>query len=365
MFDTMTLTKIVGGVCGTLLIFLMGNWVAESMYSMGGGHGDGAHQAYVIDTGEGDHGDEPAEEGPSFAELFVAADAGKGERVFGKCKACHKTEDGANSTGPFLHGVVGRDVGAAAGFGYSGSLVAVADVWTPDNLNAFLENPKGFAPGTAMAFSGLKKAEDRANVIAYLDQLDGDTYQMDVPAEEPAAEEAAAEEPAAEEPAAEDAAMEEPAAEEDAAAEEPAATEEEPATEMASAETETEAEEPAQEEPAADAGASGFAALVAAADPADGEKVYRKCKACHALEDGKNRVGPHLFNIVGRPVASAEGFSYTDALTGIGGDWTVDQLNAWLEDPKGFAPGNKMTFSGLRKEEDRAAVIAYLQSAGG
>lgn len=173
MLDTMTLTKAGGALCGTLLVFLLGNWAAELLYSTESGHGDHAEQAYVIDTGEDDgHGEEAVEEGPSFAEVLAEADAGKGEKVFSKCKACHKLEDGANATGPHLYGVVGRAVGSVDGFGYSGSLVAVADVWTPENLDHFLENPKGFAPGTKMSFSGLKKIDDRANLVAYLDSLD-------------------------------------------------------------------------------------------------------------------------------------------------------------------------------------------------
>ncbi|MEM9717575.1 MAG: cytochrome c family protein, partial [Pseudomonadota bacterium] len=72
--------------------------------------------------------------------------------------------------GPYLHGVVGRNVGSADGFGYSGNLVAVADVWTPEALDGFLESPSGYAPGTTMAFAGLKKAADRANLIAYLNE---------------------------------------------------------------------------------------------------------------------------------------------------------------------------------------------------
>ncbi len=101
-----------------------------------------------------------------------AADAGKGEKVFGKCRACHKI-DGTDATGPHLNGVVGREIGAVAGFGYSGALEQVGDVWSPENLFAFLENPKGEAPGTTMSFAGLKKPEDRVNLIAYLDGLDG------------------------------------------------------------------------------------------------------------------------------------------------------------------------------------------------
>lgn len=171
MFDTMTFTKTLGALCGSLLIFLLAGWAAESLYHMGGGHGEHAEQAYVIETGEGEAAKEEAAE-VSFADVLAAADPEKGAKIFGKCKACHKVEQGANSTGPYLYGVVGRAVGTAEGFGYSGKLKAVADVWTPEHLNEFLTNPKGFAPGTAMSFAGLKKIEDRANVIAYLDSLD-------------------------------------------------------------------------------------------------------------------------------------------------------------------------------------------------
>ena len=354
MFDTMTLTKVVGAFCGALLIFLLGGWAAELIYHTGGGHGDGHEQAYVIDTGEDEGGEAEEDTGPSFEELFVAADASKGERIFNKCKACHQLEEGANGTGPYLHGVVGRDVGTADGFGYSGNLKPVADVWTPQNLSAFIENPAGYAPGTTMGFAGVKKIEDRANLIAFLDQTDGDTYEIEVPAA--AEEEAAAEEPTGETTDA--AASEDPATDE--ATDEAAS--EEPATEDAATE-EPAAEEPATEDAAADEGAGGFAAVVAAADPADGEKVWRQCRACHKMEDGANGVGPHMANVVGREIGSVEGFRYSDALQGLDGTWTADELNAWLEDPKAYAPGNKMSFRGLRKEEDRAAVIAYMQSA--
>ena len=92
--------------------------------------------------------------------------------MFRKCQACHKLEDGANSTGPYLYGVVGRDIAAAAGFGYSDALNGMEGDWTPEALNGFLENPKSYAAGTSMAFAGLPKVEDRANLIAYLDGLD-------------------------------------------------------------------------------------------------------------------------------------------------------------------------------------------------
>ena len=428
MFDTMTFTKIVGGLCGALLIFLMGKWAAELIYHGAGGHGEDHAQGYVIETGDdGSEGDSEADSGPSFAQLFVEADTGKGERVFNKCKACHSLEEGDNGTGPYLHGVVGRDVSSVDGFSYSGSLVAVADVWTPENLSHFLENPAGYAPGTAMGFSGLGSIEDRANLIAFLDQTDGDTYEMEVPEEasseeggdEAAAEEASAEgeeqtadegsseeqasedgssdEGAAEEQAAEEGSSDEGAAEEQAseegssdegAAEEQAAEEgssdegaaEEQASEEGSSD-EGAAEEQASEEGASDEGAaeeeaseeqssdegsseeqSGFASMVASADPADGEKVFRKCKACHVADSEQNRVGPHLVGLVGRDVASVEGFRYSSALEEFGGQWTEDRLNQWLENSNDLVPGNKMSFAGLKSEDDRAAVVAYIES---
>ena len=100
--------------------------------------------------------------------MMASADIGKGAKVFKKCAACHKLEAGANAAGPYLYNVVGRDVGAADGFNYSGALNEVADVWTPENLYYFLENPRGGAPGTSMGFAGLGKSEDRQNLIAYL-----------------------------------------------------------------------------------------------------------------------------------------------------------------------------------------------------
>jgi cytochrome c len=174
MLDTMTFTKIIGSFCGALLVFLLGKWAAETLYhSGGGGHGEEITAAYIIDTGSDEADAGAAEETVDFATLLASADAGAGEKVFGKCRACHKLEKGENATGPYLYGVVGRAVDAAEGFGYSGALEKVADVWSPENLNAFLENPKGYAPGTTMGFAGLKKPEERANLIAYLATIGG------------------------------------------------------------------------------------------------------------------------------------------------------------------------------------------------
>ncbi|MCL4125540.1 UNVERIFIED_CONTAM: hypothetical protein GTU68_031077 [Idotea baltica] len=170
MFDTMTLTKALGGICGTLLVFLLGSWAAEEIYHAGG-HGDHA-QSYVIPVEGGDEVAAEVDEGPAFADVFAVASAEDGAGLWRACSACHALEQGENGVGPYLYGVVGREVAASEGFSYSGNLIAVNDVWTPEELNLFLENPKGYAPGTAMGYNGMRKIEDRANLIAYLDSLD-------------------------------------------------------------------------------------------------------------------------------------------------------------------------------------------------
>jgi len=172
MFDTMTITKAGGAICGTLLVYLLGAWGAELIYHGGGGHGDHHEAAYVIEVEDDDQGGE-VEEVIEFAAYWAAADAAEGEGLWRGCQSCHALAEGENGVGPYLYGVVGRDVGAADGFGaYSGALSEAADVWTPENLFNFLESPKGYAPGTSMGYNGMRKPEDRANIIAYLDSLD-------------------------------------------------------------------------------------------------------------------------------------------------------------------------------------------------
>ena len=166
MFDTMTLTKIGGAVFGSLLILLLGKWAAEEIYHMDS-HGE---SAYVIEVEDAAPAEEVAE--ISIEEMMASADIGKGAKVFRKCSACHKLEAGDNGVGPYLYGVVGREVASADGFGYSGALAGLGGAWNAAELNGFLEKPKEYAPGTTMGFAGLKKPEDRANVIAYLESID-------------------------------------------------------------------------------------------------------------------------------------------------------------------------------------------------
>lgn len=170
--DTMESTKIVGSLCGALLVFLLLGWAGESLYHVGAsGHGDGEHTSgYPIEVAEASGSGEAKEE-VSLQELMAQADTGKGKKVFSKCKACHKIEAGANGTGPTLFNVVDRDIGGEAGFEYSGAMASFEGDWTIDNLNAFLIKPAAYVNGTKMSFAGLKKEMDRANLIAYLQTL--------------------------------------------------------------------------------------------------------------------------------------------------------------------------------------------------
>lgn len=168
MLDTMTMTKVVGAGCGSLLVLLLGSWAAEAIYTTATpAHGDEEHaQAYTIDTGASEDAGEEA--GVPFADLLAAADVAAGEKVFAKCKACHKL-DGTNGTGPHLDGIVDKAKAASEGFAYSPALAAMSgESWTPENLDAFLENPRGYVPGTKMGFAGLPNPEERANLVAWL-----------------------------------------------------------------------------------------------------------------------------------------------------------------------------------------------------
>ena len=105
------------------------------------------------------------------APAFAAGDAAAGEKVFAQCKACHENEKGVNKVGPTLKGVVGRKAASVPDYKYSEAMIAKGAegvVWDEATLTAYLPDPKAFVPKTKMAFAGLKKPEDVANVIAYL-----------------------------------------------------------------------------------------------------------------------------------------------------------------------------------------------------
>lgn len=109
-----------------------------------------------------------------------------------------------------------------------------------------------------------------------------------------------------------------------------------------------------------------IAALLATADPAKGAEVFKKCAACHTInQGGANGVGPNLYGTLGEEIAHGKaGFAFSDALKKVGGTWNFDNMSEWLKSPRKFADGTKMTFAGLGKVEDRANLLAYLNQQG-
>ncbi|MBB1496857.1 cytochrome c family protein [Paracoccus sp. MC1862] len=173
MFNTMTVTKTAAALIGSLLFLMLASWFASSLYHVGyTGHvaeGEEIPQAYRIPVEDSSGGgeEEVVEEGPDLATLLASADPALGERAFGKCRSCHKL-DGTDGVGPHLNGVVGRDKAAVDGFNYSTAALEQEGAWEPENIDAFVTNPREYMPGTKMAFAGIKNAEERANLIAYL-----------------------------------------------------------------------------------------------------------------------------------------------------------------------------------------------------
>ena len=170
--DTFEWTKIGGALCGAFLFFLLLNWGTEIIY-----HGDDDYYgeqklAYYLEIEDSaDAKEESIETVVDFATLLASADIEKGKKVFGKCKSCHKLDDGANGVGPHLYKVINRDIGAIEGFKYSKALMGLEGVWSIEELNKYLTKPSEYAPGTAMSFAGLKKDKDRADLIEYLNTL--------------------------------------------------------------------------------------------------------------------------------------------------------------------------------------------------
>ena len=102
-------------------------------------------------------------------------------------------------------------------------------------------------------------------------------------------------------------------------------------------------------------------ALLAMGDLAHGEKVFKKCTACHMIAaDGKNMIGPNLWSVIGRTAGSVSDYKYSKAMVAYGKEWTFEEMNSYLIKPQAYIKGTKMAFAGLRKEKDRASVILYL-----
>jgi cytochrome c len=382
--------------------------------------------AYVIEVPEAaaQKGEAATAEAVPLPALLAQANPEKGASEAKKCAACHSEEKGgAIKIGPPLWGVVGRDIASVEGFEYSDALRGKEGQWTYENIFEFIHGPKEWAPGTKMTFAGIKSPEGRANLLVYLRTLSDQPVPLpEAAAAAPGPEQTAANEPASPTaPGEQSAAGQQPAASAPAGAGQPTAAAEPaapaPATQASGEQAEagqqpaasgpaetgqqTAAAEPAAPaaatansgeqaeagqqpaasgpaetgqqtaavrepapEGAAPAGAAGGVfALLAHADPAAGAKDARKCAVCHNFEEGGSaKLGPPLWGVIGRDIASVEGFAYSEALTGKEGAWDYERLDAFLAQPRNWAKGTKMAFAGLKKPEERADVILYLRS---
>ncbi|MDR3505653.1 MAG: cytochrome c family protein [Acidocella sp.] len=243
----------------------------------------------------------------SIIPLLAGADAAKGQAfVQQQCAACHTlTQGGANGVGPNLYGILGGPMFAHAGFSYSDAAKAKAKGnWDYDSMNAWLTSPSSFASGTDMSYAGIRNPQTRADVLAYLRSLASSPLPI-------------------------------------------------PAAPSASA-------APAQ---AAAPAAPGIDALFASADTTKGQAVFQQqCGVCHSIaKGGPNGVGPNLYGIVGAKAFSAPGFTYSSAVQAKAGQpWTPDSLSDWLKAPNSYASGTAMSFAGIKNDQIRADVIAYL-----
>jgi cytochrome c len=167
--DGFEVNKILGAILGTLLFTLALSIFAGGIFAPRLPAKPGYDIAVTEEAGHPGAGPSKAEPEVPIAELLAKADVQKGASVAKKCLACHTFDKGGpNKVGPNLWGVVGRDKGAIAGFAYSTNFKKMQGHWTPEELSKFLANPKAMVPGTSMAFIGLSKASERADVIAYL-----------------------------------------------------------------------------------------------------------------------------------------------------------------------------------------------------
>ncbi len=287
------------------------------------------HPHEVKASGAEASGEAAAPAAPAMPEpilgLIAKADADHGKSIAKACGACHNFDKGGpNGVGPNLWGVLTRGKAAKADFSYSDDMSKrKGEKWTYEDLNHFIWKPKSFVPGTKMTFPGLSKAQDRADVVAFLRTLTESPPPLPADAEIAAEAKELAPKPA-------------------------------PATESKSSEGSAAA--PTGPEPVAD--------LLAKADAEHGKMIAKACGACHNFDKGgPNGVGPNLWDVLNRGKAAKADFSYSDDMSKHKGEkWTYDDLNHFIWKPRSFVPGTKMTFPGLPKTQDRADVIAFLRT---
>jgi cytochrome c len=187
--DSFELNKIMGAVLGTLLFVMGAGFVAEAIYHPIENRGPG----YALpepEVAEAGGAAEAAAPAVPLGVLLASANAERGASAVKKCQSCHNFGAGEpNKQGPVLYDVVMRPEGSVPGFAYSEALLAhnaAGDVWTYENLNAFLTKPSEYAPGTKMNFAGVRTPEERADILAYLQSLSAEPKPFPAPEAAPA-----------------------------------------------------------------------------------------------------------------------------------------------------------------------------------
>jgi cytochrome c len=336
MASTLEMNKIVGAVLVGGLVSMLAGAIAHILVNPGH-HGGGGEVAGAMAPATAPSA--PVIE--PVSPLLAKADPQKGQQITKVCQSCHDfTKGGPNKIGPNLWGIVGSKPAEVPGYSFSDAMKARADKpWTYEALNDFLASPKTLVPGTKMTFPGLPKVAERADVIAYLRTL------ADQPLPLPSDADIAAAEKAYDEAK--------------KAAAQPAAAQAQPAAAAQPAQ----AQETQTQAAAAQPAAAPIAERLKTADPAKGEAIAQKCKACHDFnKGGPNKVGPNLWNIVGSKPGEVPNYSFSDAMKARADKpWTYEALDAFLTSPRTDVPGTKMTFVGLPKAQERADLIAWLR----